>query len=82
LNEAQPFLAVEIPINPNSRHNCCEFHSNSTGRDFSESFRQPLSSITATAVNKAQKAPKIPQKWLKIQPNDYTSMFFIFYIFI
>jgi hypothetical protein len=28
------------------------------------------------AINRAQKAPQIPQNWLKTQPNDHTSEFF------
>jgi hypothetical protein len=78
LNEIQPFLVVEISLNPDSRHNCCEFQSNSTERGSIRSSRQPLSSITELSVNGAQKAPKISQKWLKTQPNDYTSMLFYF----
>jgi hypothetical protein len=62
LNKIQPFLTVEIPLNHDSRYNCCEFHSNSIGRGSIRSSRQPLSSITELFINGAQKAPKIPQK--------------------
>jgi hypothetical protein len=62
LDEIQPFLAVKIPLNPDSRYNCCEFHSNSNGRGSIRSSRQPLSSTTELSVNGAQKAPKIPEK--------------------
>jgi hypothetical protein len=61
MSEIRPRFALEIPLYPDSRHNCCEFHSNSTLRTYIRSSREPLSSITAMAINKAQKAPQIPQ---------------------
>jgi hypothetical protein len=59
---------VEIPLRP-------EFHSISVESTLKKGTRQPLASLSSIAINGAKKAPKIPQEWLKNQPNDYISMF-------
>jgi hypothetical protein len=32
LSRIRPYFTVEIPLYPDSRYNCCEFHSNSTAK--------------------------------------------------
>jgi hypothetical protein len=75
LGEIQPYFVENGPFDSVSQDNHHESHSNSTQQISCRDSQQPLSSITATAVNRARKAPKIPQNWLKTQPNDHTSEF-------
>jgi hypothetical protein len=44
---------------------------------FKNTVRKPLASRSTAAINGAEKAPKIPTEWLKNQPNDHISTFFI-----
>jgi hypothetical protein len=64
-----PHITVEIPFRPDS-------HSNSAISTVQRGPRRALGSLSSIALNGAQKAPQIPQNWLKNQPNDHTSKFF------
>ena len=68
-----PHISVEIPLRSDFRPNS---QSNSTKPTSQKGNRQPLASLGSIAINGIRKAPKIPQKWLKNQPNDHTSKFF------
>jgi hypothetical protein len=66
---------VEIPFRP-------EIHQYSPELSLKNANREPLASLSSLALNRAQKAPKFPQNWLKNQPNDHTSTFlYLFSIF-
>jgi hypothetical protein len=70
-----PYISVNIPFRS-------EFHQNSSESSPKYANREPLAPLSSIALNRAQKAPKIPQNWLKNQPNDHTSTFFtLFFIF-
>jgi hypothetical protein len=83
INKIWPHISVEIPFHP-------EFHSISVESTLKRGPRKPLASLSSIAINGAKKAPKIPQDWLKNQPNDHTSTFFysfllffaLFYFFL
>jgi hypothetical protein len=81
-SEIQPYFVEKSSFCSISQDNHHEFHSDSTQQTFLRDYQQPLSSITATAVNRARKAPKIPQSWLKTQPNNHTSEFLMIYLLI
>ena len=79
MNRICPYISVEIPFRP-------EFHSISAISRLKNSSQPPLASIGSIALNRTQKAPKIPQNWIEKQPNDHTSTFFdlfhtFFYVF-
>lgn len=64
----QPHIAVEIPFQ-------AEFHQI---RPSTHPENRPIKSsniLQDTAVNRAQRVPRIPEKWLRYQPNDHTSMY-------
>jgi hypothetical protein len=70
-----PHISVNIPFRP-------EFHQYSLESSSTHANRKPLAPLSLIALNRDQKAPKIPQNWLKNQPNDHTSTFFtLFYYF-
>jgi hypothetical protein len=81
-SELQPYFVEKSSFCSISQDNHHEFNSNSTQQTSLKDSPQPLSSITATAVNRAQKVLKIPQNWLKTQPNDHTSKLLIIYLLI
>jgi hypothetical protein len=64
-----PHISVDIPFR-------AEIHQYSSESASKYANREPLASLSSIALNGAQKAPKMPQNWLKNQPNDHTSMFF------
>ena len=68
-----PHISVEIPKPSQNRPNSIQTTSQKGNRKFGDS----LSSI---ALNGVQKAPKIPQNWLKNQPNDHTSKFLFLFL--
>jgi hypothetical protein len=71
-----PHISVEIPFHS-------EFHQNSFKSSPTQANRRLLAPLLPIALNGTQKAPKIPQNWLKNQPNDYTStLFTLFYSFL
>jgi hypothetical protein len=61
-----PHITVEIPSRSDFRPNLATTASKKDNRE-------PLSSLLSIAINGARKAPQIPQKWTKNQPNDHTS---------
>jgi hypothetical protein len=63
-----PHITVEIP----SRS---DFRPNLATKASKKDYKEPLSSLLSTAINGTQKAPQIPQKWIKNQPNDHTCQF-------
>jgi hypothetical protein len=70
-----PHISVNIPFRS-------EFHQYSPESSPTQANREPLAPLSSIALNGAQKAPKIPQNWLKNQLNDHTSTFFtLFYSF-
>jgi hypothetical protein len=69
LNKIWPHISVDIPFN-------LKFHSFSVESTPRRDTRQPLASLSSIALNDTKRAPKIPQEWLKNQPNDHTSTFF------
>jgi hypothetical protein len=69
IDKIWPHIAVEIPFQPES-------HSISVETSPKRGTRQPLASLSSIALNGAQRAPRIPQDWLKNQLNDHTSTFF------
>jgi hypothetical protein len=75
INKIWPHISVEIPFRP-------EFHSISVESTPKRGPRKPLASLSSIAINGVKKAPKIPQKWLKNQPNDHTSTVFIVFLTI
>ena len=64
-----PNIAFEIPFDP-------KFHSISVETSPKRAPREPLAFLSSIALNDAKKAPKVPEEWLKNQPNDHTSTFF------
>jgi hypothetical protein len=60
-SEIQPYFIEESFFCSVFQDNHHELHSNSTQQTSFKDSQQPLSSITATAVNRARKAPKILQ---------------------
>ena len=68
-------ITVEIPFQPES-------HFISVERSLQRGNQQPLASLSSMAFNGAQRAPRIPQDWLKNQLNDHISTFFsVFWLF-
>jgi hypothetical protein len=63
-----PHISVKIPFQP-------EIHQYLSESISEKANRELLASLSSIALNGAQKAPKIPQNWIKKQPNDHTSMF-------
>jgi hypothetical protein len=64
-----PHISVDIPF----RAGIHQYSSQSTSK---YANREPLALLLSIALNEAQKAPKMPQNWLKNQPNDHISTFF------
>jgi hypothetical protein len=65
-----PHISVEIPFQP-------EIHQYLSESIPKKANREPLASLSSTALNGAQNAPKIPQNWIKnsqmiIQVRFYT----------
>jgi hypothetical protein len=81
-SEIQPYFIKKRYFCSVSQDNQPEFHSDSTQKISFRDSQQPLGPVAATAVNRAQKAPKIPQSWLETQPNDHTSEFLFIYLFV
>lgn len=75
LNKIWPHISVEISFRP-------EFHSISVESASKQGIRRPLASLSSIAINGAKKAPKIPRKWIENQPNDHTSMLFLYYFIV
>ena len=61
-----PHISVEIPFRP-------DLQVNSAISTSKKGNRKPLADLSSLTLNGAQKAPKIPQNWMKNQPNDHTS---------
>jgi hypothetical protein len=77
LGKIWPHTRVEIPFH-------ADFEANLTQKTPKKPSkignRKPLSALPLIAINGTRKAPKIPQNWMKNQPNDHTSPFFTLFL--
>jgi hypothetical protein len=79
LGKIWPHIRVEIPFQSENEAN---LHQNPSKNPSKIGNRKPLTALLLIAINDTQKAPQIPQNWIKNQPNDHTSLFFTLFLFI
>jgi hypothetical protein len=77
LGKIWPHICVKIPLrSENEAYLGQNLHENSSKKG----NRKPLAELSRITINGSQKAPKIPQNWMKNQPNDHTSPFFTLFL--
>jgi hypothetical protein len=79
LGKIWPHISVEIPFQSENEAN---LHQNKCKKPLKIGNRKPLADLLKIAINGSQKAPKIPENWMKNQPNDHTSPFFTPFFYI
>jgi hypothetical protein len=77
LGKIWPHIRVEIPSYADFEANLAQKTSKNTSKIGNQ---KPLAALLLIAINGTRKAPKIPQNWIKNQPNDHISSFFTLFL--